>query len=325
MAQSPAAAQRVRLDASAESKCLLEATSRTPAVLDALGIPYKLAQPMFGLIKPVFAHLADIGAAALKMLLGTVTYLGQGDRRQVDVTHWRLPDRTPQPTAPTADGLANEVTTVIRDTIAGVLAVHQRAAAATTAGGEAWQAAHAALSKLEEQQRQAREREEAMRAQLRELEEQRAAERCSRAALEQQLESACAVAIAAKALAEVATQEQQQQQSVGTAAAKIVADAVTGELGAAKVAAERVAGAAAGSTVNRVPAWPTLKSSGEALRGEPGHPIPIHYASDASSVRVASSDVPISGPDTKFVSKCCPNFLYLPLAGSRCPSITTSA
>ena len=144
MAQSPAAAQRVRLDASAESKCLLEATSRTPAVLDALGIPYKLAQPMFGLIKPVFAHLADIGAAALKMLLGTVTYLGQGDRWQVDVTHWRLPDRTPQPTAPTADGLANEVTTVIRDTIAGVLAVHQRAAAATTAGGEAWQAAHAA-------------------------------------------------------------------------------------------------------------------------------------------------------------------------------------
>ena len=268
MAQSPPAAPRVRLAASAESKCLLEATSRTPAVLHALGIPYKLVEPALGTIKPVFAHLADIGAAALKMLLGTVTYLGQGDRRQVDFTNWRRPDRTPQPTAPTADGLANEVTTLIRDTVADVLAVRQRAAAATTAGGEAWQAAQAALSALEVQQQQARDREEAMRAQLRELEEQRTAAVISRAALEQQLQSACAVAIAAKAVA-VETQEQLQQHRAGTAKANIIAEAVAGELGAAKVAAERVTAAAAGSTVNRGPAWPTLKSAGEALRARP--------------------------------------------------------
>ena len=212
MAQSPSIVRRVQIDASAESKSLFEAASRTPAVLDALGIPYKVVQPALGSIKPVTARLADIGAAALKTLLGNVAYLGQGVQRQVDVTNWHLPDRTPQPTAPTANGLANAAMTVIRDTIAvtiaGALALRQRAAAATTAGGEAWQAAHAALSALEEQQQQARHREEAMRAQhARELEDQRSAAAISRAVLEEQLAKATAVAIAAKAVAEIATEE----------------------------------------------------------------------------------------------------------------------
>ena len=208
VAQPPPAARRVQIDASAESKSLLEASSRTPAVLHALGIPYKVVEQALGTIKPVTARLADIGAAALKMLLGTVTYLGQGDRRQVDVANWRLPDRTPQPTAPTADGLANEVTTLVRDTIAGAQAMRQRAAAAVMAGVEAWQVTQAALSALEEQQQQARHREEAMRAQhARELEEERSAAAISRAVLEGQLAQATAVAIAAKAVAEIATEE----------------------------------------------------------------------------------------------------------------------
>ena len=212
VAQPPPAARRVRIDASAESKSLLEASSRTPAVLHALGIPYKVVEPALGTIKPVTARLADIGAAALKTLLGTVTYLGQGGQRQVDATNWRLPDRTPQPTAPTADGLANAVTTMIcdtiADTIAGAQAMRQRAAAAVTAGVEAWQVTQAALSTLEEQQQQARHREEAMRAQhARELEDQRSAAAISRAVLEEQLAKATAVAIAAKAVAEIATEE----------------------------------------------------------------------------------------------------------------------
>ena len=209
MARPPPAAQRVRIDGSADSKCLLEAASRTPAVLGPLGISYK---SVTGTIRPVGAQLADIGAAALTQLLGVVRFVGPNLERQVDVSNWRLPDRTPQPTAPAANGLADTITTAICAISADALALGQKAAAATTAGGEAWQTAHDALTCAralkEQQQQQARDREEAMRAQhARELEEERAAAAVSHAALEQQLATATAVAIAAKAVAEIATEE----------------------------------------------------------------------------------------------------------------------
>ena len=271
---------RVRIDGSADSKCLLEAASRTPAVLTPLGFKYNVFG--LGVVKPLGAQLADIGAAALKLLLGEpVSYVGPAHNQQVDTTNWCLPDRTPPPTAPAAtlpSSLAGKLSADIRAVIDAALAQGQRATDAVTAAQEARQAASDALkhvSALEEQQQQARAREESMRAaHAHELEQQRAGAAASRAVLEQHLAAATTVAMKAKAVADIATKERDQQQSIGTAAANMVAQAAAVQHGQSS-------------------AWPgpRLGDPREALLGEPGHPIPMYYASDASSVRVASSDV----------------------------------
>ena len=271
---------RVRIDGSADSKCLLEAASRTPAVLEPLGFTHRMVS---GIVKlPLGAQLADIGAAALRKLLGEpVSYVGPAYNQQVDTTNWRLPDRTPPPTAPAAtlpSSLTGKLSAGIRAVIDDARAQGQRATDAVTAAQEAWQAARDALkhvSALEEQQQQARAREEAMRAaHAHELEQQRAGAAVSRAVLEQHLAAATTVAMKAKAVADIATKERDQQQSIGTAAANMVAQAAVVQHGQSS-------------------AWPGphLGDPREALLGEPGHPIPMYYASDASSVRVASSDV----------------------------------
>ena len=74
----------------------------TPAgVLTPLGLEYDVFG--LGIVKPLGAQLADIGAAALKLILGDpVSYVGPPHNRQVDTTALRLPDRTPQPTAQAA-------------------------------------------------------------------------------------------------------------------------------------------------------------------------------------------------------------------------------
>jgi len=91
------AAVRQRIKVSPGEKRLLEAASRTPAVLEKLNIQWQMTPTV---IKPVAAKVADIGAAALRKLLGTVNYLGPPFAEQVDATHWCLPDRTPGPAAP---------------------------------------------------------------------------------------------------------------------------------------------------------------------------------------------------------------------------------
>ena len=216
---------RVRIDGSADSKCLLEAASRTPAVLTPLGFEYNVFG--LGVVKPLGAQLADIGAAALKLLLGEpVSYVGPAYNQQVDTTNWRLPDRTPPPTAPAAtlpSSLTGKLSAGIRAVIDDALAQGKRATDAVTAAQEARQAARDALrhvSALEEQQQQSRAREEAMRVEhAHELEQQRAGAAVSRAVLEQHLAFATAVAIAAKAVADIATEEQP-----ATAAATLVAE-----------------------------------------------------------------------------------------------------
>ena len=271
--------KRMQINASADSKCLLEAASRTPAVLEPLGFTHRMIS---GIVKlPPRVELADIGAAALEKLLGAVRYLGPPHNQQVDTANWRLPDRTPPPIAPAAtlpSSLAGKLSADIRAVIDAALAQGQRATDAVTAAQEARQAASDALkhvSALEEQQQQARAREESMRAaHAHELEQQRAGAAASRAVLEQHLAAATTVAMKAKAVADIATKERDQQQSIGTAAANMVAQAAAVQHGQSS-------------------AWPgpRLGDPREALLGEPGHPIPMYYASDASSVRVASSDV----------------------------------
>jgi len=86
------APRRVQVDVSPGEKRLLEAASRTPAVLEYLNIQWHMTPTV---VKPVAAKVADIGAAALAKLLGTVKYLGPPFAEQVDSTHWCLPDRTP--------------------------------------------------------------------------------------------------------------------------------------------------------------------------------------------------------------------------------------
>ena len=252
---------RVRIDGSADSKCLLEAASRTPAVLEPLGFTHRMVS---GIVKlPPRAELADIGAAALEKLLGVVSYLGPPHNRQVDTTNWRLPDRTPVATLPSR--LADTLSAMVGHT----LTLGQRATDAVAAGEVVREAdARKHVSALEEQQQQARAREEAMRAaHAHELEQQRAGAAASRAVLEQHLAAATAVAIAAKVVADIATTEQLQQQ-IGTAAANMVAQAAAVQHGQSS-------------------AWPgpRLGYPREALLGEPGHPIPMYYASDASSPR----------------------------------------
>ena len=274
--------KRVQINASADSKCLLEAASRTPAVLEPLG--FTQHRTVSGIVKlPLGAQLADIGAAALRKLLGgaKVNYLGPAHNRQVDTTNWRVPDRTPPPTAPAAtlpSSLTGKLSAGIRAVIDDARAQGQRATDAVTAAQEAWQAARDALkhvSALEEQQQQARAREEAMRAaHAHELEQQRAGAAVSRAVLEQHLAAATTVAMKAKAVADIATKERDQQQSIGTAAANMVAQAAAVQHGQSSARPS-----------------PRLGDPREALLGEPGHPIPTYYASDASSVRVASKEL----------------------------------
>ena len=260
--------KRVQINASADSKCLLEAASRTPAVLTPLGFNFKVFG--LGIVKPVGAQLADIGAAALKLLLGEpVSYVGPAHNQQVDTTNWCLPDRTPQPTAPPAATLPSRLADTLSAMVGHTLTLGQRATDAVAAGEVVREAdALKHVRALEEQQQQARAREEAMRAaHAHELEQQRAGAAASRAVLEQHLAAATAVAIAAKVVADIATTKQLQQQ-IGTAAANMVAQAAAVQHGQSS-------------------AWPgpRLGFPREALLGEPGHPIPMYYASDASSPR----------------------------------------
>ena len=88
------ASSRQRIDVSTDDKRILEAAARTPAVLDAFNMQWMLVAAA---VKPVSAKAADIGAAALGKLLGTVKYVGLPHNEQVDSTHWCLPDRTPGP------------------------------------------------------------------------------------------------------------------------------------------------------------------------------------------------------------------------------------
>ena len=88
------AAGRQRIDVSLDDKRILEAASRTPAVLEDLNIQWHMTSTV---VKPVVAKVADIGAAALRKLLGTVEYLGPPFAEQVDITRWCLPDRTTGP------------------------------------------------------------------------------------------------------------------------------------------------------------------------------------------------------------------------------------
>ena len=88
------APRRVQVDVSPGEKRLLEAASRTPAVLEYLNIQWHMTPTV---VKPVAAKVADIGAAALAKLLGTVNYLGQPFCEQVNTTQFRLPDRTSGP------------------------------------------------------------------------------------------------------------------------------------------------------------------------------------------------------------------------------------
>ena len=217
-----------------------------------------------------------IGAAALEKLLGVVSYLGPPHNRQVDTTNWRLPDHTPQPTAPPVATLPSRLADTLSAMVGHTLTLGQRATDAVAAGEVVREAdALKHVRALEEQQQQARAREEAMRAaHAHELEQQRAGAAVSRAVLEQHLAAATTVAMKAKAVADIATKERDQQQSIGTAAANMVAQAAVVQHGQSS-------------------AWPgpRLGDPREALLGEPGHPIPMYYASDASSVRVASSDV----------------------------------
>ena len=88
------AAGRQRIDVSLDDKRILEAASRTPAVLEDLNIQWHMTPTV---VKPVVAKVADIGAAALRKLLGNVEYLGPPFAEQVDITRWCLPDRTTGP------------------------------------------------------------------------------------------------------------------------------------------------------------------------------------------------------------------------------------
>jgi hypothetical protein len=120
--------KRMQINASADSKCLLEAASRTPAVLEPLGFTHRMIS---GIVKlPPRVELADIGAAALEKLLGAVRYLGPPHNQQVDTANWRLPDRTPPPIAPAAtlpSSLAGKLSADIRAVIDAALAQGQRA------------------------------------------------------------------------------------------------------------------------------------------------------------------------------------------------------
>ena len=192
-------------------------------MLTPLGLEYDVFG--LGIVKPLGAHLADIGAAALKLILGDpVSYVGPPHNRQVDTTALRLPDRTPQPTAPAValpSSLAGTVSAGFRAMVGHALALGQRATDAVSAAEEVREAdALKHVSALEEQQQQARAREEAMRVEhAHELEQQRAGAAVSRAVLEQHLAAATAVAIAAKAVADIATEEQP-----ATAAATLIAE-----------------------------------------------------------------------------------------------------
>ena len=124
---------RVRIDGSADSKCLLEAASRTPAVLTPLGFEYNVFG--LGVVKPLGAQLADIGAAALKLLLGEpVSYVGPAYNQQVDTTNWRLPDRTSQPTAPPVATLPSRLADTLSAMVGHTLTLGQRATDAVAAG-----------------------------------------------------------------------------------------------------------------------------------------------------------------------------------------------
>ena len=142
------AAARQRVDVSEDDKRLLEAASRTPAVLDAFNIPWKWVAAA---VKPVSAKAADIGAAALGKLLGTVTYVGLPHNEQVDTTQFRVPDRTPGPASPPLVQLPRGLRAAVNGVVEHAAAMAQQASRAieqgldaARAGEEALQAAQAA-------------------------------------------------------------------------------------------------------------------------------------------------------------------------------------
>ena len=104
------ASSRQRIDVSTDDKRILEAAARTPAVLDAFNMQWMLVAAA---VKPVSAKAADIGAAALGKLLGTVKYVGLPHNEQVDTTQFRLPDRTAGPASPPLVQLPNGLSAAV--------------------------------------------------------------------------------------------------------------------------------------------------------------------------------------------------------------------
>jgi len=159
MNQGPArpVARRVQIDVSPDDKRLLEAASRIPAVLDAFNIPW---QYVAAVVKPVGAKAADIGAAALEKLLGTVNYVGPPFNEQVDATQWSLPDRTRAPASP-----AVVLPALLRDRVQSVTdlagVVVRRAEQAIQAGRDTLLAADEAIQAAEEQAAQLRAQQSA--------------------------------------------------------------------------------------------------------------------------------------------------------------------
>ena len=121
------ASSRQRIDVSTDDKRILEAAARTPAVLDAFNMQWMLVAAA---VKPVSAKAADIGAAALGKLLGTVKYVGLPHNEQVDTTQFRLPDRTAGPASPPLVQLPNGLSAAVDGVINHARAMAQRASRA---------------------------------------------------------------------------------------------------------------------------------------------------------------------------------------------------
>ena len=200
------APRRVQVDVSPGEKRLLEAASRTPAVLEYLNIQWHMTPTV---VKPVAAKVADIGAAALAKLLGTVNYLGQPFCEQVNTTQFRLPDRTSGPASPPLVELPNGLSAAVDGVIEHARAMAQRASRAMEEALQAVRLGEEATERVQELQQEVREMRE-------ELEQRR-------------LE-----ATAAQQLAD----ELSAQQLAEAAAAKFVAGAATTEAQAAQQARE---------------------------------------------------------------------------------------
>ena len=234
------AAGRQRIDVSLDDKRILEAASRTPAVLEDLNIQWHMTPTV---VKPVVAKVADIGAAALRKLLGTVEYLGPPFAEQVDITRWCLPDRTTGPVPKRRRGAEEAAEPVLQlpsGLRAAVGAVIDHARGTAQQASEAMAEAVAAARLGEETLRAAEtgaQREAALQDLCRRMQQAHA----------EQLERQRAEAEAQHEQIEAKVQglrEQLEQHRVAATAAQLIVDNLSGQQCADAMAVKFVAGAA---------------------------------------------------------------------------------